>query len=93
METYHHCYGNTVAHRSRGWLPLYTDDQDGCQRTAGHEKLVNQAEMKNNLRVICGCSVIKTRQYKTRPLTANSLHVPWPLFYVPVDSPQIHSYC
>ena len=50
METYHHYYGNTVAHRSLGWLPLYTDDQDGCQRTAGHGKLVNQAEMKNDLR-------------------------------------------
>ena len=44
----HHYCGNTVAHHSQGCLPLHTDDQYGCQRTAGHGKLVNQPEMENN---------------------------------------------
>jgi len=33
-----------VAHHSLGCFPLYKEDQDGCQKTAGHGKLVNQAE-------------------------------------------------
>ena len=40
----HHYCGNTVARHSLGYFPPCTDDQDGCQRTAGHGKLVNQAE-------------------------------------------------
>jgi len=47
-QEYHQYCGNTEAHHNLGYFLLYTDDQDGCQRTAGHAKLENQAEMGNN---------------------------------------------